>query len=171
MSDSRKESIKKLAELIKDIKFAMLTTVCRDGTLRSRPMATQQQDFDGDLWFFTRADSAKVEDAQKDDHVNVSYAEPDDMKFVSVSGRTQIVRDRAKIEELWNPIYKAWFPEGLNDPEIALMRVEVTGAEYWDTPNGKMVQLIGYFKALATGETYKASKDEHDKVDLSGRVA
>ena len=135
-------------------------------------MATQQQEFDGDLWFFTRADSAKAGEARHEAHVNVSYAAPDDQKYVSVSGKAQIVRDRAKIEELWNPIYKAWFPEGLRDPEIALMKVNVTDAEYWDTPNGKMVQLIGYVKALATGETYKASKDEHDKVKLdSERVA
>ncbi len=172
MVDSRNDAIQKLASLIKDIKFAMFTTVHEDGSLHSRPMATQQQEFDGSLWFFTRADSSKVEDARRERHVNVSYASPDDQKYVSVSGIAEIVRDRAKMQELWNPIYKAWFPKGLEDPEIALLRVDVEGAEYWDTPSGKMVQLIGYVKAMVTGEPYKASKDEHDKVKVEqDRVA
>ena len=172
MVDSRKDAVEKLGSLIKDIKFAMLTTVHEDGSLHSRPMATQQQEFDGDLWFFTKADSSKVEDARRERHVNVSYAEPENQKYLSVSGTAEIVRDRAKMEELWNPIYKAWFPKGLEDPEIALLKVNVEGAEYWDTPSAKMVQLIGYVKAMVTGEPYKASKDEHDKVKLDkDRVA
>jgi general stress protein 26 len=171
MVDSRKDAIEKLGSLIKDIKFAMLTTVHEDGSLHSRPMATQQQEFDGNLWFFTKADSSKVEDARRERHVNVSYAEPEDQKYLSVSGTAEIVRDREKMEELWNPIYKAWFPKALEDPEIALLKVKVEGAEYWDTPSGKMVQLIGYVKAMVTGEPYKASKDEHDEVALKKDVA
>jgi general stress protein 26 len=172
MPDTRADAVQKLGALIKDIKFAMLTTVHDDGSLHSRPMATQQQEFDGDLWFFTKADSAKVQDARREQHVNVSYASPDDQKYLSVSGTAELVRDRAKMEELWNPFYKAWFPKGLEDPEIALMKVNVEGAEYWDTPSGKMVHLIGYLKAVVTGEPYKASKDEHDKVKLDkDRVA
>jgi general stress protein 26 len=167
MPNTATDAVKKLAGLIKDIKFAMLTTVHSDGSLHSRPMATQQQEFNGDLWFFTRGDSVKVEDAERDEHVNVSYSSPDDQKYVSISGMAVLVRDRQKIEELWNPIYKAWFPKGLEDPELALLKVNVEGAEYWDTPSGKMVQLIGFVKAIATGEPYKASKDEHDKLDLN----
>lgn len=172
MADSHVDAIKKLDSMIKDVKFAMLTTVAEDGSLRSRPMATQKQEFDGDLWFFTRADSDKVHQAQQENHVNVAYANPDDQQYLSVSGRAELIRDKAKIEELWNPIYKAWFPQGLEDPELALLKVKVEGAEYWDTPNGKMVQLIGFVKAVVTGEPYKASKDEHDKVRLNkDRVA
>ncbi len=164
--DTNPEAIKKLGELIKDIKFAMMTTVADDGSLHSRPMTTQQQDFDGDLWFFTGADSLKVEESRINRHVNVSYANPGDQKYVSVSGVAELVRDQAKNRELWNPVYKAWFPKGLDDPELALLKVKVTDAEYWDTPSGKMVQLIGLVKAVATGEPYKASKDEHDKLKI-----
>jgi len=170
--NTSQDAIKKLGDLIKDIKFAMLTTVGSDGTLHSRPMTTQQQEFDGDLWFFTGADSLKVEEFQFNRHVNVSYANPEDQHYVSVSGIAELVRDPAKNKELWNPVYKAWFPKGLDDPELALLKVKVTDAEYWDTPSGKMVQLIGFVKALATGEPYKASKDEHDKLHINDeRVA
>jgi general stress protein 26 len=155
-----------LWSMIKDIKFAMLVTEQEDGTLRSRPMATQQSEFDGDLWFFTGIDAPKVAEVRRHAKVNLSYAEPDDQKYVSVSGACEVVRDKKKMEELWNPMYKAWFPKGLEDPNVALLKVSVTNAEYWDAPNGKMVHLIGYVKAMATGEKYKADEDEHQKLKM-----
>jgi general stress protein 26 len=78
-----------------------------------------------------------------------------------------LIRDREKAKELWNPILKAWFPEGLEDPNLALLKVSVEKAEYWDTPSGKMVQAIGFVKALATGKRYEADQGEHSKVELT----
>jgi general stress protein 26 len=157
---SRNKSIRKLASLIKHIRFAMLTTVCPDGALRSRPMATQRDEFDGVLWFFTDRDSAKVHEIEDDQHVNISYADPDRNNYVSVSGRASLVRDRTIMKELWNPFYKAWFPKGLDDPKLALLRVAVEQAEYWDSPNSKLVQLAGFLKAVATGKPAKGGKNE-----------
>jgi general stress protein 26 len=157
---SSRESIEKLASLIKDIGFAMLTTVCPDGTLRSRPMATQRDEFDGVLWFFTSANEPKVREIQNDDHVNVAYADPDKNNYVSVSGRATLVRDKVIAKELWNPFYKAWFPKGLDDPQLALIRVAVEQAEYWDSPNSKLVQLAGFLKAVATGKQAKGGENE-----------
>lgn len=159
------ENIKKLRELIKDIKFAMLTTVEEDGTLRSRPMATQHIEFDGDLWFFTNANAPKVDEVQHEEHVNVSYANPDKQSYVSVSGRAQLVRDRQKIEELWNPLFKAWFPKGLDDPDLALLKVSVDQAEYWDSPSSTVARLVGFVKAITTGEAY--SGGENEKLNLT----
>ena len=158
------EKVKKLVEMIQGIRIAMLTTAMADGTLRSRPMATQQSEFDGDLWFFTGAGSPKAHEIEEDAHVNVSYADADSQRYVSVSGRARVVRDRQKAEELWNPAYKAWFPGGLDDPNLALLKVEVDGAEYWDSPSGAVVHLIGVAKALATGERYQPG--ENEKLDL-----
>ena len=162
---NRQEQIDKVAELMKDIQFAMLTTVEPDGTLRSRPMATQQVEFDGDLWFFTQESSPKVDELERDDRVNVSFAAPDENRWVSVSGTAQIVHDRAKAEELWQPLLKAWFPKGLDDPELALLKINVEQAEYWDTSSSKMVQLAGFVKALATGKEYQPG--ENEKLSLS----
>src|SRR3954470_2266389 len=94
-SSSGNKSVQKIASLIKDIRFAMLTTVCPDGSLRSRPMATQRDEFDGVLWFFTSANEPKVREIQSDAHVNVSYADPDKNNYVSLSGRATLVRDKA----------------------------------------------------------------------------
>lgn len=160
----RGEGVSKLAELIKDIEFAMLTTVEEDGSLRSRPMATQEAEFDGNLWFFTRASTPKVGEVEREQHVNVAYAAPDAQRYVSVSGRARVVRDRAKLEELWTPVLKAWFPEGLDDPDIALLKVTVDHAEYWDAPSSKVAHAIGLIKAVATGQTYRPG--ENEKLDL-----
>jgi len=160
----RDEAVRKLAELIEGIQVAMLTTVDEGGTLRSRPMMTQQVEFDGDLWFFTRAGDPKVGEIGHEHNVNVSYSNPDKQHYVSMSGKARLVRDRAKIEELWNPAYKAWFPEGLDDPEVALLKVGVEQAEYWDTPTSTVVHLAGLAKALVTGETYQPG--ENEKVNL-----
>ncbi len=158
------DNTKKLGELIKDVRIAMMTTQESDGTLRSRPMATQQVEFDGDLWFFTSADAAKVEEVQQDQHVNLSYAKPNDDTYISVSGNAKFVRDIAKQKELWNPFVKAWFPNGPEDPQVALLKVEVGQAEYWDAPNSKMVKLAGLAKALITGQPPKLG--ENKKLDL-----
>jgi general stress protein 26 len=161
---SRADSIKALQEQIKDIDIAMLTTVESDGTLRSRPMGTQQVEFDGDLWFFTYDDAPKVDEIARERQVNVAYSRPDKQSYVSVSGRAKLVRDRKKIDELWNPFYKIWFQNGKDDPRIALLKVEVTQAEYWDFSSNKIVQLVDFAKALLTHSELNA---DNEKLDLA----
>lgn len=141
---AREADIKTLRDLIKGIKFAMLTTVDEDGTLRSRPMATQQSEYTGDLWFFTQAGAHKVHEVERQHQVNVSYADPDGQRYVSVSGTAELVRDRQKAAELWSPLYKAWFPQGLEDRELALLCVGVEKAEYWASPSSRVAQLVGF---------------------------
>lgn len=160
---TRTEQIEKLRALIKDIDFCMLTTADQDGTLRSRPMSTQQAEFDGDLWFFTEANTAKVEEVQRDQHVNVSYSDPDKNCYVSVSGIAQVMRDKAKIKELWSPVLRAWFPKGPDDPNLALLKVTVNQAEYWDDTSSSMVQFLKMVKAAVTGVPYEA---ENQKIKL-----
>jgi general stress protein 26 len=161
---AQKDPVQHLGELIRGIQVAMMTTVESDGSLRSRPMWTHDQAFNGELWFFTREHSAKVDEVEHDHHVNLAYAEPGKDHFVSVSGRCRLVLDKEKARELWNPTLKAWFPEGLEDPELALLCVKVEKAEYWDTANSRMVQLIGFVKSVFTGEPYKPG--ENEKVQL-----
>ena len=160
----RDAAIKKVASLIKDIQFAMLTTAESDGSLRSRPMATQKTEFDGTLWFFTRADSPKVGEIDDQHQVGLSYADPGKNDYVSISGTARLVRDPAKNKELWNPLYKAWFPDGLDDPQLALLKVDVDKAEYWDSPSSKVVQVVGFVKAMVTGQPAKVG--DHGKVSM-----
>lgn len=162
----REEHIEKLGKLITEVKIAMLTTEEPDGTLRSRPMATQKTEFDGKIWFFTRASSPKVDEVTRHRSVNVSYANPDSNTYVSVSGPAELVRDAVKNKELWNPILKAWFPKGLDDPDLALLRVDVEQAEFWDVTSSTMVQIAGFLKAMVSGKSYSPSGGEHEKINL-----
>lgn len=161
---NREDGIKKLRELVKSIDIAMLTTIAADGSLRSRPMGTQDIDFDGDLWFFTSDESGKADEVKSEHQVGVVYAEPKDNRFVSFSGKATLVKDRAKIEELWKPILKVWFPDGLDTPDLALLKINVEQAEYWDAPSNIMVTAISFVKALVTGT--EAEMGENKKVNL-----
>ena len=145
----------KLWDMIKDIRVAMMTTEEQDGTLRSRPMYMQQAEFDGDIWFFTRRDSPKVDEIMHDKQVNLSYAAPGDNRYVSVSGKGELVDDMGKKEELWNDMLKAWFPNGLDDPQLVLLKVNADSAQYWDSTSSKLVQLAGFVKASVTGEAFE----------------
>jgi general stress protein 26 len=160
MSHQKKSmsDVKLLNEKIKDVRIAMLTTIESDGTLRSRPMVTQDTEFDGDLWFFTQASAPKVEDVQQHQQVNVSYVKPSEDLFVSVSGTAQLVVDRKEIKKRWKPHYKTWFPNGEDDPDLALLKVTVTRAEYWNMPSG------GVLSSLFKGHAPKS--EEVDGVDV-----
>ncbi len=158
-------SLEKLRELIKDIDFCMLTTIEEDGSLRSRPMSTNKEvDENGDLWFFIDGSSHKVTEIDRHEQVNVSFSAPDKQSYVSLSGTAALVKDRAKMQELWKPELKAWFPQELNEPDIALLKVSATKAEYWDAPAGWVAKTVGFVKAAISGE--KENSTENAKIDL-----
>jgi general stress protein 26 len=141
----------------------MLTTIA-NGKLRSRPMSTQEMDENGDLWFFTSDETHKVDEIEADDRVLVAYSAPDDNTYVSVFGHAKVSRDQAKIDELWNPVHKAWFPEGKDDPHLCLLKITIEEVEYWDSPNSKLVELAGFVKALVTGQ--EADGGDYGKIKL-----
>jgi general stress protein 26 len=128
-----------------------MTTAAADGSFDSRPMATQKREFDGTLWFLTRHESGKVAEIQSDAHIGLMYSDPKDSSYVTVKGRASTSHDQARIKELWNPMYKAWFPEGEEDPAIAVLKVQVTEAHYWEASSSKIVVGIKYLAAAVTG--------------------
>ncbi len=157
------EGIAKIKELTGDIHIAMLTTVADDGSLHARPMATGQVEFDGTLWFITRIESGMVEEIREDSHVLVSYEQPKDGMYLSLQGRAGIVRDRATIKLHWYKGADGWFKDGSDDPAAVLIKVQVTGGEYWQQNSSGIVRL----GKLALGSVIGA-----DKVDIgdSGKI-
>ena len=139
MIEMTTEEKQRLALMIEGIKVAMLTTISPDGSLRSRPMATLPVEFDGTLWFFTNADSPKVGEVQLEQHVNVSYDDWDDHRYVSISGRATLIQERQKLEESWVPHLLTWFPLGLEDPQLALLKIVAESWEFWDCQVATMV--------------------------------
>ncbi len=159
------ENIRKLGELIQDIQFAMFTTVDRDGSLHSRPMAAGELESEGDLWFFSSRSSGKIKSIEKDQHVNVAFSSPENHKYVSVSGRAELISDRQKMKSLWKSMFKTWFPQGLEDPNLILIRVRVESAEYWDSPSKLIVRLANFKNSILGGA--HSSTGDHQRVNLS----
>lgn len=163
------EAFEKLCALIKDINFAMLTTMTEGGKLRGRPMGTQKVDFyDNSLWFFASEGTPKIVEIYHEQQVCVTYAEPTKHQYVSVSGQAMVIHDKAKARELWNPAAEIWFPKGVDDPKLVLLRVGIESAEYWDAKANSMVQLYRSAKALLTGEP---PKDLGENVKLEVKAA
>ena len=148
-----------MTELVRDARLCMLTTMTADGRHVSRPMALQEAEFDGDLWFFCYADSDKAAEIRLHPEVNVSFSTK--TSWVSISGAAEQVSDRAKAEQLWNPILKAWFPDGLDTPGVTLLKVHAHSAEYWESAHSsRVVELLGYAKAAVTKRPPNAGENE-----------
>ena len=153
------DSLAKLWELIKAVKVAMLTS--EDGPyLRARPMVAAQSGFDGTLFFFTRTSAHKVAEIGQKSRVCVSYADAGKQDYVSLSGTAHVDRDPALVKAHWSEAMRTWFPKGAEDPEIAILKVEIEQAEYWDAPSSAMVYLFGYAKAVTTGQPPHPGENE-----------
>ncbi len=159
------DSLNKLRDLVNGIKYSMLTTIDDDGQLYSRPMTVQEFDEAGVIWFFTGRTTGQVAEIKKDQHVNLSFALPKDSRFVSIAGVAEVIDDIHKAKELWSPLLKAFFPQGLEDPNLTLLKVTPVSAEYWDSPSSTVVQLLGAVKAIAAGEVFKSGDNE--KINFS----
>ena len=155
------DPVAKLAELLGDFRFAMLTTIDSTGKLTAHPLTVQETEFDGDLWFLVSRSSSAVADLTAEPRAGVSLSSND--SWVSLSGRAWLVDDTAKVRELWSPVVEAWFQNGPDDPDVGLLKFEAESAEYWNTPGGRVASLLSFVKAKVTGEPYEG---ENAKVDL-----
>lgn len=151
----------KVWELIKDIKVAMLATHAGGEHMHARPMVAVQKTFDGELWFFTDKRSRKVDEVDHEERVLLTYADWDDQNYVSVDGLATIVEDPARVKEFWTESMRTWFPNGKDDPNIALLKVKVESAEYWDATSSAMVHAYGYLKAATTGKRPHPGETAH----------
>lgn len=158
MSRSRDEQVAKLVELTKDSRFCMLTTVDHDGTLVSRPMSRQDVDLDLELWFIATRDSRKVAHLRANPTASVTVSS--DSSWVSLAGTAEVVDDLAKLKEFWSTFAEAWIPEGPEDPNAILIRVDVSTAEYWDNPGGRISSVISFAKSKLTGQPYDGGENE-----------
>ena len=143
------DDIQAIRKIVSGARIALLTTVTATGELHSRPLATQEVEFDGDLWFFTEDPSSKVDDIHSDQQVNAAFQSGSD--YLSVAGTAEIVHDRQKIDELWNRYAEAWFENGKDDPQVALIKVHATTAEIWSSDQPRAVQLLKVAKGVVTG--------------------
>jgi general stress protein 26 len=138
----RSKSITQVAKLMRDLDFCMLTTKAEDGYLRSRPMSNNGEvEFDGDVWFFSAADSRKVADIEGDPFVELSYSDPKRFLFISMSGEAAIVHDVAKKRELWIEDLERWFEDGPESEDVVLIKVTPSVVAYWDGEKDEEITL------------------------------
>lgn len=136
-------AIARLGELIQGIRVAMVTTTTPRGHLRSRPMMTQDSELDDELWFYIDWRSAIVDDITEHHQVGIVYTDQGKDRYVSVSGIGQVLKDQEQLVRHWNSRAAEWFPAGLEDPNLGLLRVQLEEAEYWDVAARSMVKLFG----------------------------
>ena len=161
---ARRRAVDELTRLVEGITVVMMTTVADDGVLRSRPLLLESLEPDGTLVFLTHRSSQKVAELARDARVNVAFVGGKGDRYVSVSGTGTTTHDPARMRTLWNPTYRAWFPNGPDDPDSAILTVAIDRVEYWDVPSSRLVRLWGVARALATGQVAEAG--DHQTIEF-----
>ena len=163
MENTHRSGLDKLKSFVDNGDIAMLCTLHEDH-IHCRPMATSDLDEEGNLWFFTNEYSPKVDEVEDNNNITLCYTDHDNSKYICINGIGDIVTDRAKMEELFNSSVKNYFPEGLNDPKLALLKVSPKHAEYWDSQSSSMVHFMGILGSSLTDE--RSLGGEHGEIDL-----
>ncbi len=157
-SDARAR--RRAVEIAQDARFCMVTSTAPDGALHARPMTPQQVTDDLEAWFFISRSSEQAADISSQSRVNLSFDGSSD--WLSVAGTGTLVDDRKLVEEMWNPVVEAWFPDGPGDPDVTLLRVDAESAEYWKAPGGRVASLLSFVKAKVTGEPLRGESGATD---------
>ena len=157
-SVSSDKKLDELYELIEGIEIAMLTTIEADGTLTSRPMATQKRRDGVDLWFMTSTETHKADALRRHPQVNIAYYNNKSREWVSVSGIATLSSDRALIHQVYQKDWKAYLGDeggerdgGPDDPRILLIEIEAQEATYMKSNTPRVIALFKVMKAMATG--------------------
>lgn len=142
-----------LHELLENFDVAMLTTVTNEGLLISRPMAVQHSEVNGtQLWFVTSVDTEKALDIENEPRVNLGYYKDSNKMWMSIAGRARLVRSSEHVQKLWKEEWRVWFPNGKDDPSLALLQVEPLHVTYWQPDGGQIKTLYSIAKGYFTGE-------------------
>nr|MBI1229979.1 pyridoxamine 5'-phosphate oxidase [Cytophagales bacterium] len=146
---SSPEHKKLIWNLIKDIKVGMLVTheLGEEETMRGRPMSLVQDAYDGTLFFYTSKNDAKAFEIKQDREVCLTFSNPKDNVYVSLSGKAKIAEDKELIDKYWNPWVAAWFENGKEDPDLTMLKVKINKGEHWDSNKNKLVELFEIAKA------------------------
>jgi general stress protein 26 len=165
MKQEINQDVEKLIEMVKGVRVCMLLTIEQNAeNLSGRPMSISKIDEDGTIWFFTKASSYKVDKIEESKKVSIAITNESNNNYLMIHGTATLINDKTKMKELWSSILKAWFPLGLNDPDMILIKVTPNEVNYWDTNSNKMVVLFNMIKAIVTGKEY--AEGEHGKINL-----
>ncbi|WP_256012492.1 pyridoxamine 5'-phosphate oxidase family protein [Desertivirga xinjiangensis] len=162
---STRDNIEKMKELIQGIEIAMLSTLHED-EIKTRPMATTEVDQEGNIWFFTDEYSEKVSDLQERHKVCLSYSHPGKDSYVTVNGYAEVVNDKDKMIALFSPVVKRFFPGGIDDPRLSLLKIIPYQMEYWESHSEDgMLHFMGVLGSSPIADE-DLHHDEHGKISF-----
>ncbi|HEU0136789.1 MAG TPA: pyridoxamine 5'-phosphate oxidase family protein [Flavobacterium sp.] len=148
------EALKKIKELAEKAGSCFFCTKITTGqAFETRPMAAENIDDEGNFWFLSPSDSYKNIEILADPAVQLLFQGSSHSDFLTLYGHATISTDRQKIEELWNPMLKTWFTEGIDDPRITVIKFAPSGGYYWDTKHAKPVAMLKRAYGAITGQT------------------
>jgi len=163
MKEPINQHVEKLTEMVKGVRTCMLITNEKNANgISGRPMGINKIDEDGTMWFFTKASSYKVDEIEEDKKVSIAITNESSNNYLMIHGTGTLVNDKLKMKELWSSIMKAWFPLGLDDPDMTLIKVTPNEVYYWESSSSKMVVLFNVLKAIVTGKEYAGG--EHGSI-------
>lgn len=147
------DAIKKIKDVVHEAESCFFCTAVAVGdSSGARPMAVRKVDDDGNLWFLSPVDSHKNDELKLDSRVRLYFQASSHSYFLELNGHATISQDRAKIEELWEPILKTWFTEGKDDPRISVIKVIPSDGYYWNTKHGNIVAGVKMLIGAAVGK-------------------
>jgi len=149
---SGERAIHKFKEVVGHNPMCMFLTGLDQRPIPGRPMTTQKVCDQGNFWFLSSRSSMKDHDIAADPTVQLIFANMGGSEYMSVFGTAEVIEDMAKKKELWSPIAKAWFPLGVDDPDLTVLKVKPSEGYYWDTKNGKLVSMLKILTAVVTGD-------------------
>ena len=151
---SKQQQIDTIREIVKDVKFAMMTTVTNEGHLHACPMTTSETSLGArEIWFIGDKTTQAVANIQNNAQVNLSYVSQDSKDYVSINGEAKLVEDQAKLDELWSAIYNAFYEHGKEDENVQLIKVVPNGAEFWRSGSGIISAAKMAAAAIQDGKT------------------
>ena len=148
------EATKKIKDLVKEAKSCFFCTgLQNNGQFKTRPMSVQKIDDEGVLWFLSASDSHKNQEVAADSAVQLLFQGSAYSEFLSLFGQASISTDKERIKDLWEPILKTWFTEGIDDPRITVISVIPDNGYYWDTKHGNAVAFVKQVAGAIMGKT------------------
>jgi len=155
-------------EAANKIRFAMAVT--QAGMLEARPLTTQAADPDGVLWFFISASGGIAHDVAGRPDLLLIYSDPHQGRYLSLSGRASIVQDPARAKRLWSNVDQTFF-DGPDDPDLRLLRVDITQIELWEPQGTRLGQFLKMAAAALGADVKPDDLGRHDRLPGLGRPA
>ena len=159
------EAGKKIKELAsKNDTCFFCTSITTGKPFEVRPMSAQKIDENGNFWFLSSNDSFKNEQIENDPSVQLLFQGSGHSDFLNINGHASISTDKELIKELWDPILKTWFTDGVDDKRITVIKVETKEGYYWDNKHGDAIALIKMAAGAVLGKTMDDSIEGELKV-------